>query len=238
MNECLSLLFPVREKAIIVNLEFVKAIVTSEEVLIPDPIRWEVLPFVDQLRRQLLPRIRIPCDNVFLTNHSLSNSGSFQEDQQLPFEFRVLEIALEIVCSHLDSKVSDLERDALPALDQLTRTISVNNLEHVRSLKSSLTRLLARVQKVRDEIEHLLDDDEDMAQLYLTRRKWVQDDQQLVEALSNNDLIISPTSTTNHPNDDRDVDDLEMLLEAYFHQLDATRNKILSVSLFGAFVVK
>lgn len=32
-------------------------------------------------------------------------------------------------------------------------------------------------------------------------------------------------------NDDNDVEDLEMLLEAYFMQLDGTRNKILSVSV-------
>jgi magnesium transporter len=31
--------------------------------------------------------------------------------------------------------------------------------------------------------------------------------------------------------DDDDVEDLEMLLEAYFMQLDGTRNKILSVSI-------
>jgi len=31
--------------------------------------------------------------------------------------------------------------------------------------------------------------------------------------------------------DDNDVEDLEMMLEAYFMQLDGTRNKILSVSV-------
>ncbi|KAL7185324.1 hypothetical protein ACSBR2_027290 [Camellia fascicularis] len=45
----------------------------------------------------------------------------------------------------------------------------------MRSLKSNLTSLLARVQKVHDEIEHLLDDNEDMAHLYL--RKWIQSQQ-------------------------------------------------------------
>ncbi|KAG1354860.1 putative Magnesium transporter MRS2-4 [Cocos nucifera] len=42
-----------REKAIVVNLEFIKAIVTAEEVLLLDPLSQEVLPFVDQLRQQL-----------------------------------------------------------------------------------------------------------------------------------------------------------------------------------------
>lgn len=96
---------------------------------------------------------------------------------------------------------------------------------------------------MRDEIEHLLDDNEDMAHLYLTR-KWIQNQQS--EALlgavgshgSNSTMphlyrISSKRSgsvVTSNFHDD-DVEDLEMLLEAYFMQLDGTRNKILSVSL-------
>jgi magnesium transporter len=143
----------------VVNLEFIKAIVTAEEVLLLDPLRKEVLPFVDQLRQQL------PCKSPL--------HGAGHEDEQdietrvstgrqwlpvpeateglqceLPFEFQVLEIALEVVCTYLDSSVADLETNAYPVLDELARNVSTKNLEHVRSLKSNLTRLLARVQKV------------------------------------------------------------------------------------------
>ncbi|KAH7846297.1 hypothetical protein Vadar_012257 [Vaccinium darrowii] len=48
-----------REKAMVVNLEFIKAIVIAEEVLLLDPLRHEVLPFVDQLRQQLPDRSRV-----------------------------------------------------------------------------------------------------------------------------------------------------------------------------------
>ncbi|KAI8007412.1 Magnesium transporter MRS2-4 [Camellia lanceoleosa] len=65
----------------------------------------------------------------------------------LSFEFQVLEIALKVVCTYLDYSVADLERDAYPVLDELVRNVSTKNLEHVRSLKSNLTSLLARVQK-------------------------------------------------------------------------------------------
>ncbi|GKD31922.1 magnesium transporter MRS2-4, partial [Tanacetum coccineum] len=95
---------------------------------------------------------------------------------------------------------------------------------------------------VRDELEHLLDDNEDMTRLYLTR-KWLQN--QPSEALLGGVGSVSFTSDAHHLrrhssvksgsmltsanlNDD-DVEDLEMLLEAYFIQLDGTRNKILSV---------
>ncbi|KAL2233041.1 magnesium transporter MRS2-4 [Sesamum indicum] len=242
-----------REKAMIVNLEFIRAIVTAEEVLLLDPLRQDVLPFVDQLRRQLPqkgPSTHV-VDQTVTRNNEMQSPTAGQwlpvpeaaevVQDELPFEFQVLEIALEVVCTYLDTSVAELERDAYPALDELAINVSTKNLEHVRSLKSNLTRLLARVQKVRDEIEHLLDDNEDMGQLYLTR-KWIQNQQS--EALptgpASNSIVpaaghlrrLSSTRSgslmSNYFNDD-DVEDLEMLLEAYFMQLDGTRNKILSV---------
>ncbi|GMP43921.1 hypothetical protein CsSME_00013091 [Camellia sinensis var. sinensis] len=124
------------EKAIVVNLEFIKAIVTAEEVLLLDPFRQKVLPFVDQLQQQL-------------PHKSVSKSqGGGQMDCDLPFEFQVLKIALKVFCTYLDSSVADLERNAYLVLDELVSNVSTKNLEHVRSLKSNLTSLLARVQKV------------------------------------------------------------------------------------------
>lgn len=144
----------------VINLEFIRAIVTAEEVLLLDPLMQEVLPFVDQLRQHL------PLRNLVGGNgeHGGDGNGVKQDgspgdqvpclneatgaEHELPFEFQVLEVGLEAVCSTLDSSVADLERRAIPVLDELTKNVSTKNLERVRSLKSDLTRLLARVQKV------------------------------------------------------------------------------------------
>ncbi|KAL4318318.1 hypothetical protein GQ457_18G016800 [Hibiscus cannabinus] len=238
-----------REKAMIVNLEFVKAIVTAEEILIPDPLQQEVLQFVDQLIQWLPHKSALKTQGTGTKDASESEmhvSTPFPKTMEglqceLPFEFQVLEIALEVVCSSLEKKVVGLETDAYPVLDELARNVSTKNLEHVRSLKSNLTHILARVQKVRDEIEHLLDDNEDMANLYLTR-KWLHNLQ--MEALSRDEFSINignhpprlrrlgsnkSGSMMSHYFDDNNVEDLEMLLEAYFMRLDGMRNKILSV---------
>lgn len=143
----------------VVNLEFIKAIVTAEEMLILDPLCQEVLPFVEQLKQQLphktQPNFHGHADEQ--ENEMLVSTGrqwlpvpesADGLQAELPFEFQVLEIALEVVCTYLDSSVADLERGAYPVLDELARNVSTKNLEHVRSLKSNLTRLLARVQKV------------------------------------------------------------------------------------------
>uniref|UniRef100_A0A8R7QIP9 Uncharacterized protein n=1 Tax=Triticum urartu TaxID=4572 RepID=A0A8R7QIP9_TRIUA len=44
-----------RERAIVLNLEHIKAIVTSEEVLLRDPSDENVIPVVEELRRRLAP---------------------------------------------------------------------------------------------------------------------------------------------------------------------------------------
>lgn len=242
-----------REKAMVVNLEFIKAIVTAEEVLLLDPLGKEVIPFVDQLKRQLPLKSPFRFQDPGLhEKEMISTDGQWLPvmeaaeglQPELPFEFQVLEIALEVVCTYLDTNVADLEYTAYPVLDDLARNVSTKNLESVRSLKSDLTHLLARVQKVRDEIEHLLDDNEDMEHLYLTR-KCIQNEQAeaLMAAGASNIIInadpnVAQLSSNIHSNasmvtsiqsDDHDVEDLEMLLEAYFMQLDGTRNKILSV---------
>ncbi|RAL44932.1 hypothetical protein DM860_003691 [Cuscuta australis] len=246
-----------REKAMVINLEFVRAIITAEELLLLDPLRQEVLPFIDQLRHQLPQKSHSKSsgtNGVQDEDLQFPNAGKWLPEaverglqaEQLPFEFQVLEVALEVVCIYLDSSVAELERDAYPVLDELAMSVSTRNLEHVRSLKSNLTRLLARVQKVRDEIEHLLDDNEDMAQLYLTRR-LIQSQQSEAAMLlgtattTTASNVITPIApnfrrlnstrsgsiVSNSLNDD--VEDLEMMLEAYFMQLEGTRNKILSV---------
>ncbi|CAI5503141.1 unnamed protein product, partial [Closterium sp. Naga37s-1] len=86
-----------------------------------------------------------------------------------PFEFIALEVALEQVCRALDSHTTLLENEAYPALDELTSRVSSLNLDRVRSMKNRMSRLIARVQKVREELEQLLDDDDDMAEMFLTR---------------------------------------------------------------------
>lgn len=141
----------------VVNLEFVKAIITAEEVYFLDPTNRDVKPFVEQLRIQLPPQNTLRIESG-APNTSPGGQVCTTEDginEQLPFEFRVLEIALDVVCNHLEENVHALVGRARPALDQLTKSISTRSLELVRTVKSQLTHLSARVQKVRGPIHAL-----------------------------------------------------------------------------------
>ncbi|CAN0898298.1 Magnesium transporter MRS2-7 [Linum grandiflorum] len=129
-----------RGRVIVLNLEHIKAIITAEEVLLRDPLEEGVAPIAEQFRSRL-PSV----------NHGREEEDEEADDSEqsneFAFEFRALEVALEGICSHLEDRTIELETAAYPALDELTSKISSRNLDRVRKLKSSMTRLTNRVQK-------------------------------------------------------------------------------------------
>lgn len=250
-----------REKAIVVNLEQIRCIITADEVLLLNSLDSYVLQYVVELQK------RLTTTGVWQSDAADSNRRSRTFDDvfgnpspdYLPFEFRALEVALEAACTFLDSQAAELEIEAYPLLDELTSKISTLNLERVRRLKSRLVALTRRVQKVRDEIEQLMDDDGDMAEMYLTEKKSRMEssffgDQSVMGFKSNDGLSASaPVSPVSSPPDSRrlekslsiarsrhdsmrssesateSIEELEMLLEAYFVVIDSTLNKLTSL---------
>ena len=93
----------------------------------------------------------------------------------LPFEFRVLEAALEAVCARLDADVAEVEAETGPALEALTKNVNKFTTEAVKRGRAHLTRVLARVADVRAELQRMLDDDSDMRDMHLTRKQLVRE---------------------------------------------------------------
>lgn len=256
-----------REKAIVVNLEQIRCIITADEVLLLNSLDSYVLQYVVELQRRLTaPAMgegwqmedadlnrRRGCSNF--DNGFVNTSPDY-----LPFEFRALEVALEAACTFLDAQAAELEIEAYPLLDELTSKISTLNLERARRLKSRLVALTRRVQKVRDEIEQLMDDDGDMAEMYLTEKKRRMEssfygEQSLLgyRSIDGALSVSAPVSPVSSPPETRrlekslsvtrsrhesmkssesateSIEELEMLLEAYFVVIDSTLNKLTSL---------
>lgn len=255
-----------REKAIVVNLEQIRCIITAEEVLLLNSLDSYVLQYVVELQRRLTTSAVgdvWQSDNPDLNRRrskNFDNVFASTSPDYLPFEFRALEVALEAACTFLDSQAAELEIEAYPLLDELTSKISTLNLERVRRLKSRLVALTRRVQKVRDEIEQLMDDDGDMAEMYLTEKKRRMEssfygDQSLMGLRSTDGAqsVSAPVSPVSSPLESRrlekslsiarsrhesmrssestteSIEELEMLLEAYFVVIDSTLNKLTSL---------
>ncbi|PWA73720.1 magnesium transporter MRS2-D [Artemisia annua] len=297
-----------RERAIVINLEHIKAIITAYEVLLLNSTDPFVVTFVEELQRRIIRYYHATAASQAGTTNSddkdwthlydlgepkpeavtspsvsttsrekheeVKQNGLHSLDSRgvrlIRFEFVALEGCIEAACSSLDKAARTLETEAHPALDKLTTKISALNLERVRQIKSRLVAISGRVQKVRDELEHLLDDDGDMAEMYLTDKLMQQlentsetisvDEQEDVDEhvlqseandrvpmeanesinevnlkrmdsqrerfLRSNTLGRESRITRNTTIKHRDVEELEMLLEAYFVQIDGTLNKL------------
>ncbi|XP_054804495.1 magnesium transporter MRS2-F-like isoform X2 [Prosopis cineraria] len=241
-----------RERAIVINLEHIKAVITAKEMSKEQDTESTSNHLPPSLRsRRHSQKNSIKGTSEIINTFSDTSDVDVKEEshkssddepvaaapKQLPFEFRALEACLESACRCLESETHTLEEEAYPALDELTSQISTLNLERVREIKSRLVTLSGRVQKVRDELENLLDDDNDMAEMYLTRklasRSLDQSSPREVSSIEEDDKIAedsnsehSDISSTVKP----DVEELEMLIEAYFAQIDGILQKLSDMS--------
>jgi magnesium transporter len=155
----------------------------------------------------------------------------------LPFELRVVEAALHVVCMRLLDETVALERDAAPALETLADRVSAASLEKTRGIKAAMNKLAARVGAVRDALEKLLQDDDDMAAMCLSSadgkdrsegddaEKTTEDDD--VPASVERRDVHSGTSTSQERREDKD-DSLD--------SLKRTRSSASSASRSGASV--
>ncbi|XP_043720392.1 magnesium transporter MRS2-F-like [Telopea speciosissima] len=237
-----------RERAIVINLEHIKAIITATEVFVLNSKDPAVAPFVQDLQNRVSnvapKRATESSDNdMEVTANESQGLPAFHAHHgavgtmMLPFEFRALEACLESACRCLDYETSTLEQEAYPALDELTSKISTLTLERARQIKSRLVAISGRVQKVRDELEHLLDDDNDMAEMYLTEKLVSQP---LDPTSFRGELDIDSINSLDEREEETEsefcgetlstikpkIEELEMLLEAYFVQIDGTLHKL------------
>ncbi|PWA88152.1 magnesium transporter MRS2-B [Artemisia annua] len=225
-----------RETAIDVNLEQIRCIITSDEVLLLNSLDSYVLQYVVELKRRLKGDVW-QSDS---SNFNRRRGGMFgnTSPDYLSFEFKALEVALEAACTFLDAQVAELEIEVYP-LFRCSSTISSSNLECVRRLKSRLVALTRRVQK-KIRTESLFNGgDQSLAGCRST------DGIQSVSAPISPVCSPPPSgrrfdrnlslarsrieSTKSSESGTENIDELEMLLEAYFVVTDAT----FVVAIFG-----
>ncbi|KAK9867744.1 hypothetical protein WJX84_007910 [Apatococcus fuscideae] len=241
----------VREKALVVNLEHIKCVISTSSVYVLNADDENVIAFIEELQRRLVlvAAVQAPVlDGISGQTNGhldLQKPEALHPHDEMPFELRVLEIALDVVCSQMERQTGDLEAAAHPALDGLTQRVTTQNLERVRRIKNRMVRLTTKVETIREVLEKFLDDDSDMKDMNLTAKE-----EEAAERASNLSLQrqsygldrpsfkrksggaeqlpdgseLGPVDTDS--DSDSEVDEVEMVLEAYFMQLDNTYNKL------------
>lgn len=207
----------VRHSALVVSIEHVRAIVLHDKVFLFDLEKPKVQRAASIIQR------------------TIQSEPDVLEDIEMPFEFKALEgifvasiMALDREFQHyLTPKISGHLRE-LP--DKLT----TQGLEELRANKQLLNHFLSRANNARDVLEKLLDEDEDMANMYLTEKhrnptvSRADVDHDEVEMLLETymqvmDELVSHAELLNDQIDD--TEDLVMI------HLDTLRNRLLSVEL-------
>ena len=114
----------------------------------------------------------------------------------LPYEFRALEAVLISVTSGLETEFEGVREPVVRVLRQLEEDIDRDKLRHLLIYSKKLGTFEQKARLVRDSIDDLLDQDDDLAAMYLTEREQGK------------------------VRDDEDHTEVEMLLESYHKVCD------------------
>lgn len=203
----------VRQNALVVSLERVRALILFDRMLLFDAESHSDL--VAYMRPFLLaPR----------------NPQDFYQ----PFEFRALDVILDFTGYILVREYDRLEPLIHTTLAKLSTGVTAGALEDLRVDEQKLNILFARITRTQTVLQELLDQDDDMAAMYLTE-KWRNPDRERAaaqhdeaEALLESHLQTVEYLCTKSELLTKAIDDTEGLIEI---RLDTMQNRLLLTDL-------
>lgn len=198
--------FLARNKAILFCVENIKVIIRYNEAVVFSPYQKEVMQYVPALQ------------NHISQYNSEAKINGLEADNIPPtrFEHLVLEATLNIACNNLYRKVRSLAPAVATTLNGLraeSKSLGLDSLQQTQvdellPLKNKLDELIKRVKEIRRAINDVLNNDEDLALMYLPSD---------VEDYSGTD---ASTSTSVGHRTGTDTINLEMLFENYLMQVE------------------
>uniref|UniRef100_A0A7S3XEP0 Magnesium transporter n=1 Tax=Picocystis salinarum TaxID=88271 RepID=A0A7S3XEP0_9CHLO len=207
----------IRENALVLNLEHIKAVVLADRcyILASDAVKL----FVHEVLERLSLKAAHGEDTVEKKDMKYALS---LDAKDLPFELRVLEAALAEICRAMEREVAGLVEEAIPALDKLASRVSRDKLEKVHWIKIKLNRLVYRVGNIREELKKLLDDDDDMRDMLIGQQSSTNDGSEPDPAISGTGRYSTSTNSLL----EEAMDDVESLLEIYFMLSDNSHKRL------------
>ncbi|CAM9742200.1 unnamed protein product [Chrysoparadoxa australica] len=207
-----------RGSAVVVAVGDIRAVITCQDLYLFDP------------------------DNVAVQGVVTTLIEQFKIAGNTPFEHVCLEVCLGQICSSLSSKVQQLEPQVRAALSDIKIGVGLQRkFERLLPLKNTLDELLNTLGEVRTSVNEVLNNDGDMAHMYLTERshgryRKMQNHEE-VEMLLENYLMqamLLESDVTEYLNQIKNTEEFVDI------QLDVLRNRILQMELLlelGGFVV-
>ncbi|KAA6414191.1 MAG: hypothetical protein FRX48_02553 [Lasallia pustulata] len=147
----------VRPSAILINLLHLRVLIKSNRVLVFD---------VYGSRNS-----EIQSSFMYELEGKLQQKEGSRQAGGLPYEFRGLEAVLISVTSALEMEFKGVRTPVVEVLRELETDIDRDKLRNLLIYSKKLGTFEQRARLVRDAIDNLLEDDEDLAAMYLTERR-------------------------------------------------------------------
>ncbi|KAJ2512469.1 magnesium ion transporter [Coemansia sp. RSA 1939] len=192
----------VRKHAILINLLHIRALIEADRIVLFDSIGPQGSYNQGLLVYELQERLRSPSASK---SASASDAAVAAESAQ-PFEFRALEAVLISVVNALQSDEEVLVNLVHSLLAYLEESVDRSKLRELLQYSKRLSRFSQKVLNIRDAIEEVLEQDEDLASMYLTEK--------LRGTMRRKD----------------DHEDVELMMETYLKQVEEIVNHIESAS--------
>ncbi|GAB0490398.1 hypothetical protein MMPV_001635 [Pyropia vietnamensis] len=208
----------VRRDALVVSLEGVRAIILHDRLFLFDTEGASMGPAF----------------NVIVERLGSIGGGLGLEETFLPFEFRALEGILIYACVALETEFVSIEPALTRSLETLAVALTVERLEELRGLEQRLNSFYGRARKVQHVLQDVLDEDEDMANMYLSEARKHPDlrrnplDHEEAEQLLETYMQMVDDLTNRAALLNQAIDDTENIIEIH---LDIKQNKLLLTSL-------
>ena len=136
------------------------------------------------------------------------------------FEFCAVEAVLMTASAELSRRQRELTESLQRALHALRRNVvgatssaGARQLDRVRQLKQSVRELLVMSQALEEALREVLDDDDDLEAMYLTRRALLH-------------RAAEHTGALQGAGSEHDHEEAEMLLESYLQEIGATVSEL------------
>lgn len=195
----------VRDNATVLNLLFVRAILTKDCVLIadvpnldPDTVKLQSVFLYD-----LQHRLRLPYPQT-----------------SLRYEERVLETILVSVISTLETELKMHDLRVHSVQRELERSLDKKTLRSLLVQSKSLNAFVQKATLIRDELEELLDNDDDLNRLsglQLASENTSENTSAVNSSRPTTEPVLKPKPETDPASVDSQV---ELMLESYYTQCD------------------
>jgi magnesium transporter len=146
----------VRPSAILINLLHCRVLIKHDRILV-----FDVYGSSDSYTQSLF---------MYDLEGKLQQKETPRQAGGLPYEFRALEAVLISVTSALESEFEVVREPVVKVLRELEEDIDREKLRHLLIFSKKLGTFEQKARLVRDAIENVLEEDEDLNGLYLTER--------------------------------------------------------------------